>query len=80
VKEKKMQHEDEVRQIAYKMWEDEGYPQGRDQEHWFKAEALWQERQDQTEHMADDLLSRRDLMASRVVGKRKRAPKPAGRC
>ena len=75
-----MHHDDEVRQIAYKIWEDEGHPQGRDQEHWFKAEAVWQERQDQTEHMADDVVSRPDLVASTVVGKRKQASKPVQRC
>ena len=75
-----MQHEDEVREIAYKIWEEEGYPQGHDQDHWFKAEAIWQERQDQTEHMADDVVSRPDLVASTVVGKQKRAPKSARQC
>jgi len=75
-----MHHEDEVREIAYKIWEDEGHPQGRDQEHWLKAEAVWQERQDQTEHMADDVVSRPDLVASKVTGKRKQSPKPAPQC
>ena len=58
-----MQHDDEVRQIAYKIWEEEGYPQGRDQDHWFKAEATWQERQDQMEHMADDVVSRTHIVS-----------------
>jgi Protein of unknown function (DUF2934) len=72
-----MQHDDEVRQIAYKIWEEEGHPHGHDQDHWLKAEAMWQERQDQMEHMADDVVSRPDLAASRIVGTRKQAPKPA---
>jgi hypothetical protein len=75
-----MQHEDEVREIAYKIWEEEGHPEGHDQEHWYKAEATWQERQDQMEHMSDDLVSRTDLVASKVVGERKQAPKQARRC
>jgi len=75
-----IQHDDEVREIAYKIWEEEGYPQGRDQDHWFKAEAVWQERQDQTEHMADDVVSRPDLAASKITGKRRQAPEPATRC
>jgi len=75
-----MQRDDEVREIAYKIWEQEGYPQGRDQEHWYKAEATWQERRDQMEHMADDVVSRPDLVASEVVGTRKQAPKPAPQC
>ncbi len=68
-----MQHEDEVRQIAYKIWEEEGYPQGRDQEHWYKAEATWQETQGQMEHMADDLLSRTDVV---TPGSGKESAKP----
>jgi hypothetical protein len=75
-----MQHDDEVREIAYKIWEEEGYPEGHDREHWFKAEAVWQEGQDQMEHMADDVVSRPDLVASKIVGKRKRAPKPVPQC
>lgn len=57
-----MQHDDEVREIAYGIWEEEGHPHGRDWEHWFKAEAMWQERQRQMEHLADDLLSRTDIV------------------
>ena len=75
-----MHHDDEVREIAYKIWEDEGHPQGHDQDHWFKAETMWQERRDQTEHMADDVVSRPDLVASKITGKRKQAPKPATQC
>ena len=70
-----MHHFDEVREMAYRIWEGEGYPHGRDQDHWFRAEAMWQERQDQTEHMADDVVSRPDLADSRIVGHRKQAPK-----
>ncbi len=40
-----MHHEEEVQQIAYYIWEEQGHPQGRDIEHWLKAEALWVERQ-----------------------------------
>lgn len=48
-----MQREDEVRLVAYNIWEEEGSPGGRDLEHWFKAEAIWQERQGQTQHVAE---------------------------
>ncbi len=40
-----MQHEQDLRQIAYQIWEEQGHPQGRDLEHWLKAEVVWQERQ-----------------------------------
>ncbi len=37
--------EDEVRLIAYSLWEQEGYPNGKDYEHWFSAESIWEEKQ-----------------------------------
>ena len=38
-----MGREDEIRLIAYSIWEEESCPDGRDCEHWFKAEAIWEE-------------------------------------
>jgi hypothetical protein len=38
-----MGREDEVRLIAYNIWEEENCPDGRDCEHWFKAEVVWEE-------------------------------------
>ena len=35
-----MHHEDEVRLIAYQIWEKQCCPEGRELEHWFKAEAV----------------------------------------
>ena len=40
-----MRREDEVRLIAYKIWEEEGYPDGKHAEHWFRSEVIWEERQ-----------------------------------
>lgn len=40
-----MGREDEVKLIAYKIWEEEGFPDGKDCEHWFKAETAWEQRQ-----------------------------------
>lgn len=37
--------DEEIRQIAYYLWLDEGCPHGRQHEHWLKAEAIWRERQ-----------------------------------
>jgi len=37
--------DEEIRLIAYQLWQDEGCPHGRHLEHWVKAEAIWQERQ-----------------------------------
>ena len=37
--------EEEIRLIAYRIWEEEGRPHGRDWEHWRKAEAIWQDQE-----------------------------------
>jgi hypothetical protein len=37
--------EDEIRQIAYQLWLDEGCPHGRHLDHWFKAESIWRQQQ-----------------------------------
>lgn len=37
--------EDEIRQIAYQLWLDEGCAHGRHLDHWFKAESIWREQQ-----------------------------------
>jgi hypothetical protein len=41
-----MEREEEIRQIAYQLWEEAGRPQGRALEFYYKAEAiiLYQER------------------------------------
>jgi len=41
----KPSHDEEIRQIAYHLWLDEGCPHGRHQEHWLRAEEIWRERQ-----------------------------------
>jgi hypothetical protein len=33
--------EEEIRQIAYQLWQDEGSPHGRHLDHWLKAESIW---------------------------------------
>ena len=38
-----MGREDEIRLIAYRIWEEESCPDGYDCEHWFRAEAIWEE-------------------------------------
>jgi hypothetical protein len=37
--------EDEIRLIAYNIWEQEGCINGKDCENWFRAEAIWQGQQ-----------------------------------
>ncbi len=44
----KPKHDEEIRQIAYKLWQEEGCPDGRHLDHWFKAESIWHARQEAT--------------------------------
>lgn len=39
-----MNRDEEIRQLAYRIWEQEGYPYGYEVQHWLKAEAIWQEK------------------------------------
>ncbi len=40
-----MGREDEVRLIAYSIWEQEGCLDGKDCEHWYRAEFIWEGQQ-----------------------------------
>jgi hypothetical protein len=40
-----MDREDEIRKIAFQIWEEENRPQGREKIHWAMAEARWKKRQ-----------------------------------
>lgn len=40
-----MEQKDEIRLIAYNIWEQEWCVNGKDCEHWFKAKAIWEEQQ-----------------------------------
>ena len=42
-----MAREDEIRTIAYYIWQDEGCVHGHDCEHWIRAEVIWEDRQTQ---------------------------------
>jgi hypothetical protein len=50
-----VQKDDAVRQIAYRIWEEEGRPEERALDHWLKAEALWDDEQEFEEHLAKDV-------------------------
>jgi hypothetical protein len=38
-----MGREEEIRLIAYSIWEEEGCCHGHDMEHWLRAEVIWEE-------------------------------------
>ena len=33
----------EIRQFAYRLWQEDGCPDGHDVQHWLKAETIWWE-------------------------------------
>ena len=37
--------DEEVRQLAYRLWQEAGCPNGADLQHWLKAEEVWRENQ-----------------------------------
>ena len=42
-REDKMGREDDIRSLAYSLWEQEGYQEGRDYEYWLRAEVVWEQ-------------------------------------
>jgi len=38
------ERDEQVRELAYRIWQEEGYPYGQEVHHWLKAEAIWQEK------------------------------------
>jgi hypothetical protein len=50
-----MASEEEIRKLAYDMWEKEGRPNGKDWEHYYKAKRILEEREDLIAHMTEDV-------------------------
>lgn len=42
-----MIQENEIRSIAYSIWQEEGCRDGHDCEHWLRAEVIWEQQQKQ---------------------------------
>jgi hypothetical protein len=68
-----MHHDEEVRKIAYHLWEKEGHLHGQDLDHWLKAEVIWSEQQEEKvlpgEPMPQEKASERKRVA-RTAAKR----------
>jgi len=39
-----MDRENDIKLIAYQIWEEEGCPDGRDCQHWIIAETIWEKK------------------------------------
>jgi hypothetical protein len=62
--------EEEIRQIAYRFWQEEGYRHGYDLQHWLKAEAIWQETHQQKKPKPSKALKERKSREPRFTKKR----------
>ncbi len=40
-----IERDEQIRQLAYKFWQEAGCPNGADLQHWLKAEEVWRENQ-----------------------------------
>ena len=58
--------EEEIGLIAYRIWEEEGRPHGRDWEHWRKAEGLWEE-----QHREEPRANRPEKRTPKAKGQRR---------
>jgi Protein of unknown function (DUF2934) len=38
-----MNGDEEIRQVAYKLWQEEGCPDGCEVQHWLRAKMIWEE-------------------------------------
>ena len=60
-----MAKEDEIRLIAYNIWEQEGCTNGKDCQHWFRAEAVW-DKQQKPKAVATSVKTRPDQVAQKT--------------
>jgi len=38
------ERDEQIRELAYRIWQEEGYPYGQEVQHWLKAETMWLEK------------------------------------
>ncbi len=38
-----MNRDEEIRKVAYKLWQEEGCPDGYEIQHWLRAKKIWEE-------------------------------------
>jgi hypothetical protein len=36
-----IERDEQIREIAYRIWQEEGCPAGSEVEHWLKAQSIW---------------------------------------
>jgi len=72
-----MSQEEEVRRIAYRIWEEEGRPEGRAFEHWLKAVAIWEQgqRQEASIIQARPLVGEREAQTTPALRRQRERPR-----
>jgi hypothetical protein len=71
-----MGREDEVRCIAYSIWQEAGCPSGCDYEYWFKAESMWENKQEKSVSSNSKAQTKRTTMPrTKVATARKKTQK-----
>ncbi len=70
-----MAREDEVKLIAYRIWEEEGCPDGQDCDHWYRAEAIWELQQPKAEKKSSNTESRQAAKPNLKVAAAKKKSK-----
>ncbi len=51
----KLPTEEQIKELAYSFWEQEGRPNGKDWEHYFTAQRILEERDELLVHLAEDI-------------------------
>jgi len=59
-------HDEEVRQLAYMIWQEEGCPNGSDVQHWLKAEEIWRKTHQPKKSRAKSSKARKPIIAKTV--------------
>lgn len=72
-----MSRESEIQLIAYRIWEEDGCCDGRDLEHWLRAEIVWEEQQKPANKPATK--AKQAYPAKKQPPVKKAQPKPATR-
>jgi len=50
-----MSENERIQMIAYRLWEEEGHPEGRALDNWLRAEELWADEKEFEDHLAKDV-------------------------
>jgi hypothetical protein len=69
--------EDEVRLIAYSIWEEEGCQSGQECEHWYRAEEIWEGKQKAQAYTKNSPITAKPAVkkSEKAVASKKKSPR-----